>query len=269
MEGKTWVEAVKKLLNIELSPDAHRVIGKEIEEETGGTFELPEKNNTYKHIFAYLIGHRKIDKDIVYDLVKKRKIYESKYNSCVFVGYDNHGEAMYASIRSTNTFGKAFRCDVANSDKSYSFCIEGNNRNLCIFESPIDLMSYLTIIKHHGITGFKDHMLSLGGLSDKALERYLRDHPSITGITLCLDDDKAGRFASEHIFNKYREEYKVRIHIPKGKDWNDDLISLTETEKQHDDRTASQIPMLSSNTHGNNDEHFYPNILEVDTCPEL
>jgi hypothetical protein len=268
MEGKTWVEAVKKLLNIELSPAIHRVIEKENKEETGGTFVLPEKNKTYKHIFAYLIGHRKIDKGIVYELVKQRKIYENKYNSCVFVGYDNNSEARYASIRSTNTTGgKAFRYDVANSDKSYSFSIEGNTRNLCIFESPIDLVSYLTLIKLYGITGFKDHMLSLGGLSDKALERYLKDYPSITGITLCLDSDEAGRFATNQIFNKYRKGYKLRIHIPKSKDWNVDLVNIMAVAKQQN--AAGQASQLQSGTHASESEHFYSNNPLLNTCPEL
>ncbi|RJP58063.1 MAG: hypothetical protein C4541_08515, partial [Candidatus Auribacter fodinae] len=135
------------------------------------------------------------------------------------------GSLRFASIRSTNTSSKAFRCDVANSDKSYSFCIEGSSQKLYIFESPIDLMSYLTFCRLCITSEFKDHMVSLGGLSDKALERYLKDYPSITQITLCLDNDEAGRFASEQIKNKYHLNYEISRHIPKAKDWNEDLIN--------------------------------------------
>ncbi|MDO8686097.1 MAG: toprim domain-containing protein [Clostridiales bacterium] len=234
MEGKTWVDAVKQLLNLDLSPAPYAVSAKEHEEKNGGTFVLPEKNTTYKHLFAYLIRHRKIDKALVYDLVKRGKIYENKYNSCVFVGYNAEGEAKYAAIRSTNISSKSFRCDVSNSDKSYSYSIEGSSQTLCIFESAIDLMSYLTFIKLYGSTSFNDHTLSLGGLSDKALERYLVDNPSITRLTLCLDNDEAGRFASEQIKNKYCMTYEVHFHVPKCKDWNEDLINHVADLQQQD-----------------------------------
>lgn len=236
MEGKTWVEAVKQLLNTGCSSAPYSldasVDTKESNEKFKGIFVLPERNKTYKHIFAYLIGHRKINKEIVYDMVKRNKIYENKYNSCVFVGHDMSGEAKFASIRSTNINGKAFRCDVTNSDKSYSFCIEGSSSMLYIFESPIDLMSYLTFYKLCTTLEYKDHMLSLGGLSDKALERYLKDYPSITKMTLCLDNDEAGRFASEQIKNKYRSDYEIYQHISHGKDWNEDLVSYSNTREQ-------------------------------------
>ncbi|NJD01806.1 MAG: DUF3991 domain-containing protein, partial [Ruminiclostridium sp.] len=233
MEGRTWVEAVKQLLSLDSSVALYEISTKDIEEKNKGVLILPEKNTTYKHLFAYLIGHRKINKEIVYDMVKRNKIYENKYNSCVFVGYDMNGEARFASIRSTNTNGKAFRCDVANSDKSYSFCIEGSSKMLYVFESPIDLMSYLTFYKLCITSEYKDHMLSLGGLSDKALERYLKNYPSITQITLCLDSDEAGRFASEQIKNKYRSDYEIYQHIPHGKDWNEDLVSYSNTREQY------------------------------------
>lgn len=228
------MDAVKQLLDTNPASYAYQRDNKEHEEIKKGEFILPEKNNTFKHLFAYLIGRRKIDKEIVYDLVKRGKLYENKYCSCVFVGHDREGIPKFASIRSTNTQGQSFRCDVANSDKAYSFSIEGSTRTVCIFESPIDLMSYLTFIKLHGITNFNDHMLSLGGLSDKALERYLKDYPSITRLTLCLDNDEAGRFASEQLKNKYRDRYEIRCHLPRAKDWNEELVSFNSALEQQE-----------------------------------
>ena len=46
---------------------------------------LPEKNDTYKHLFAYLIKARNIDKDIVAEFVDKKMIYEDRNKNCVFV----------------------------------------------------------------------------------------------------------------------------------------------------------------------------------------
>ncbi|ADL52065.1 DUF3991 domain-containing protein [Clostridium cellulovorans] len=227
LEGRTWVEAVKHLLGntdeiVKYEPpEVH-------EEEEKGEFILPEKNNTYKHIFAYLIHTRGIDKAIVNEFVQKHKIYENTHKSCVFLGYDKEGVPKYASIRSTNTVGKSFRCDVKNSDKSYPFSMEGKNKTLCIFEAPIDLLSYLTLIKLYNIDNFSSHCISLGGVSDKALEYYLKENPNIDKIMLCLDNDEAGHFACKEIYNKYKDSYEISRHKPKSKDFNEDLLRHLE-----------------------------------------
>lgn len=241
MEGKTWVEAIKKLLNIDNEVVRYappRV--KNIEEEKG-EFILPEKNSTFKHIFAYLINTRNIDKEIVYDFVKKDKLYENIHGSCVFVGYDNEGQPKYASVRSTNTSGKSFRCDVKNSDKTYPFCRSGTNDTVCVFEAPIDLMSYLTLIKKHNIKGFESHCISLGGVADKALEYYLKENPNITKIMLCLDNDEAGHFACQQIREKYRDRYRIVRHLPQGKDFNEQLINMSKSYVEATENTAPHI----------------------------
>lgn len=231
IENKSWVDAVKTLIE---RKDEKRVYKtpEVIEDEAKEEFILPDKNNTYKHIFAYLINSRGIEKKIVYEFVKEHKLYENKQGSCVFVGYDESGAAKYATIRSTNTIGKSFRCDVKNSDKSYPFCLEGKNNTACVFESPIDLMSYLTLIKKHNISDFENHCISLGGVSDKALDYYLNENPSIKKIMLCLDNDEAGHFACKQIWNKYKAGYKILRHEPKGKDFNEDLKAFIKRAEQ-------------------------------------
>ena len=231
MEGKTWVEAIKQLIGI--APDALPYVAAKMSEDESikGEFILPEKNKTYKHIFAYLIKTRGIEKEVVYDIVKKGKVYENKYKSCVFVGYDKKGEARYANVRSTNTSGKSFRCDVKNSDKAYPFCVEGDGDTLCVFESPIDLMSYLTLLKKYKVKDFNNPCISLGGVAIKPLDYYLQEHPNISNIMLCLDNDEAGHFSCQQIRDKHRDKYKILRHLPKGKDFNEDLISLLEKSK--------------------------------------
>lgn len=240
MEGKTWVEAVKKLLNID--NEIVRYIQPKIKKkEEKGEFILPEKNSTFKHIVAYLINTRYIDKEIVYDFIKRDKIYENKHGSCVFVGYDKEGQAKYASVRSTNTTGKSYRCDVKNSDKTYPFCRSGTNDTVCIFEAPIDLMSYLTLIKKHDIKAFENHCISLGGVADKALEYYLKENPSIIKIMLCLDNDEAGHFACQQIREKYRDRYKIVRHLPQGKDFNEQLLNINKLYVKAAENTSPHI----------------------------
>ncbi|WP_050607380.1 DUF3991 and toprim domain-containing protein [Clostridium niameyense] len=248
IENKSWVDAVKTLIG--KSDEIVKYIDPEvIEEESKGEFILPEKNTTFKHIFAYLINSRGIKKEIVRDFVKEHKLYENKYGSCVFVGYDKENNPKYASIRSTNTTGKFFRCDVKNSDKAYPFCKEGENNTVCVFEAPIDLMSYLTLIKKHNIVNFENHCISLGGVADKALEYYLKENPNINKIMLCLDNDEAGHFACNQIFNKYKYKYEIVRHTPKGKDFNEDLIALITDSKVT--KISEDEPMYRSNDYSN------------------
>lgn len=225
IENRSWVDAVKILIAKTDEVGKNELL-ECIEEEPKGELILPEINTDFNHIFDYLINSRGIDKKIVYEFVKNHKIYENKQGSCVFVGYDKEKVPRYASIRSTHTTRKSFRGDVKDSDKSYSFCMEGKNDSLCVFEAPIDLMSYLTLLKMHQVKIFDNHCISLGGVSDKALEHYLKENPNIKNIVLCLDDDKAGHFACENISEKYSDNYKIQRHIPEGKDFNEEILNM-------------------------------------------
>ncbi len=224
MEGKTWVEAIKQLLGISYDelpyiPPAPKEL------EIKGDLVLPEKNDTYKHIFAYLIKTRKLDKDVISQFVKDNKIYEDIHNNCVFVGYDENNNPKYASVRGTNT-NKRFRRDIENSDKGYPFCVKGTSDTLLIFEAPIDLMSYLTLLKLHEISEFNHHLISMGGTSYIPIEKYLERYPEICKITLCLDSDDEGIFFSQKIREKFGDNYEINRHIPKGKDFNEELIDF-------------------------------------------
>lgn len=59
------------------------------------------------------------------------------------------------------------------SDKTYLFSRSGTNDTVCVFEAPIDLMSYLTL----DVIGFESHCISLGGVADKGLQYYLKENP--------------------------------------------------------------------------------------------
>ena len=225
MESLTWVEAIKELLCIEDQelPYVPRQLSCD---EDKGELVLPQKNDTYRHLFAYLIQSRGIDQSIVTTFVDKKLIYEDEKRNCVFVGYKQDGQPGYASLRSTRTMGDSFRGDVRNSDKSYGFSWEGGDHGICVFEAPIDLLSYLSLLKLHGIESFDHHLISLGGVTDKALDYYLAAHSEINKIILCLDNDPAGHEAAVRIQKKYGECYQILRHTPKNKDFNEDLIQV-------------------------------------------
>lgn len=229
LDGISWSEAVEDLIHSEGTLHLNYSYNN-INTESKENFKLPEKNDTYKHIYAYLVKSRKIHPDIVDEFVKKKMLYENTKRSCVFVGYTKDGIPKYANIRSTNTVGEPFKGEAYLSDKRYSFSRPGTNDHLTIMEAPIDLLSYMTIFKIHNLSNLieNEHLLSLGGVGDIALIQYLEDHPEITKISLGLDNDKAGNEACEQIYKQYSSKYQVeRIQI-KEKDFNETLIKDME-----------------------------------------
>lgn len=229
LEDKTWKDAVKTLLGEEMNEIRHAADWKP-EPETPKEFKLPPQNDTYRHVFAYLIKTRGIDEGIIKSMVDKKLIYENTQKSCVFVGRDAEGEARHASVRSTNTSGKAFKQDVTGSQKQFSFSLSGTSGTLNVCEAPIDVLSYMTLQKMHGLD-MNDSYLALGGVSDKALERFLEEYPDIEKIRVCTDNDLAGEGAASRIYEKYHELCKVTRHRPSHKDFNEDLVSLKYPER--------------------------------------
>lgn len=230
-ENKTWLEAVKTLLNIELSSNIKRELKKEAEERPR-EFVLPEKNNTMKHMFAYLTKTRGISSHIIQEYVDAGLLYESKERNCIFLGKDEKGEVAYAFVRGTNT-KQRFLMEQPLSRKEVSFYKEGNNPRLFVFESAIDMLSYQTLLeKNNCREELKAHFLSLAGVESLALNHYLKHHNNIKKITLCLDNDEIGRKACQRIAHELKEKVMITRHTPKSKDFNSYLTEILENEQE-------------------------------------
>ncbi len=207
-------------------------VKRELTEEKQVDFKLPEKDTTMKNTFAYLIKTRGIDDRVVKYFVKEGLIYQSIRHNAVFIGKDKDGIVKYAMQKGTNAYRK-FAGEVRGSKKEFSFHKAGKTDKLYVFEAPIDLMSYQTLLIRHG---YKDrleaHYLSLGGVSDKALERYLEDNTEIKKVVLCLDNDKVGNENSLKIYNKYRDKFEITRHQPRLKDFNEILLDELGKNKE-------------------------------------
>lgn len=230
LENLEWKDAVKRLLGEEMETMRHSEQWTPVEEPQR-EFQLPDKADNYRHVYAYLCKSRGIDKEIVDMAVKKGLLYENTQRSCVFVGKDAEGIPRHASVRSTNTQGKVFKQDVPGSQKQFSFSISGTSGVLNVFEAPIDVLSYLSFQKLHGLD-INDSYVALGGVTDKALERFLDEHDNINKIRVCSDHDEAGEGCAARIYNRYKEEYQVTRHRPKSKDFNEDLVHYRQQIKE-------------------------------------
>ena len=135
----------------------------------------------------------------------------------MFVGCDSAGKPVFAAKR--GTWGD-FKGDAAGSDKSIAFRLPCNPalNSVHVFESPIDLMSWLTI---YGRT----NAVALCGLYDGPLETYLRENPHIRLTVFCLDADEHGQETAGKLTAKYQARgYETEKHLPPlGKDWNEYL----------------------------------------------
>ena len=192
---------------------------------------LPEADENQDYIMEYLVDQRKLDKDIVSKFIKRGDIYQEKDNQrVVFVGRDSEGNPRYASWR--NAGEEQLRGDVSCSQKEYgfksvAFWDEDKQRKrlarkLYVFESPIDLLSFITLYPKYW---HENHYLSLGGVSAKALKTFLSERSDVEQIILCLDNDKAGHEACAKLFDVIPSRYAVNQLVPSRKDWNEVLVN--------------------------------------------
>lgn len=189
---------------------------------------MPGRAENNKRVIAYLTKSRFLNSSIVKELIGRGLIFQEKdKNNVIFVGLDENGIPKYACRRSSLS-NVQFRGECSGSDKKYGFNFSGKDKEkLYIFEAPIDAISHATIanIVYKSNSAWKEHSrIALGGTSDVALEQYLKTHSEVKELHLCLDNDDAGRSASQKITEKYAKQgYKVLIHTPKNKDFNEDL----------------------------------------------
>jgi hypothetical protein len=164
-------------------------------------FVLPEPSADNSYLYEYLNRDRAIGKAVIDYFVSQGLIYESRhYHNVVFRGNDKAGVTRFASMRGVfDKEGKPFKCDVAGSDKSYGFNIITESEEIAVFEGAIDLLSYVDLY-----SSFDINLVALGMLSDEPLNTILKEHPNITKIRVCLDNDEPGREAAKKIVNKYR-----------------------------------------------------------------
>ncbi len=160
----TFMEAVETLAGLE---GVQSFVPLPAEKQTEKKLLLPEPYSHQTRVVSYLRG-RGIDGEIVDFCLRTGRVYESKrYHNAVFVGRDRGGKPRYAALRG---MGTDFIGDASGSDKNYSFSIpaEDKSREVHLFESAIDLLSYATVLKMDGQDWRAEHLLSLAGVYQPA-----------------------------------------------------------------------------------------------------
>ncbi len=189
-------------------------------------FKLPDANDDMRRVFAYLTKQRFIAPDVISFFAHQHKIYEDKeHHNAVFVGTDENGIPKQASLRSTISFGNAFKITVSGSDTKYSFSHFGESGKLFVFEAPIDMLSFITLYKKD----WKDHSyIAMNGVYENAVLEVLKCHLNLNEIVLCTDNDVGGIDAAERLRDILRENGHANIFriTSRNKDFNEDLKEL-------------------------------------------
>lgn len=229
--NKDYAEAVQMLL----SNYGGQIVNLQTTEREQKPFILPPRNDRMSRVFSYLLLTRGIDKDVLFEFVRKKMIYESAYyHNAVFVGYDSSGKPRHAHKRGTVT-SNPYKGNVAGSQPEYSFHFNGTSDKIFLFEAPIDMLSYISMHKKN----WKEHSYAAScSVSDRVLFQCLNDNPNIKNVFLCFDNDEAGRTANKRTADKLNSmNIQNEILIPNFKDWNEDLIF----EPKGDEQICSQV----------------------------
>ena len=186
-------------------------------------FRLPLRNVTNANILNYLTQERKLSPSLVNFFIAAGDIYEdSSHHNVVFVGRDADGHPRYASSRGIQ---EKFRQDAAGAEKAFGFAHRGTDKQLLVFEAPIDLLSFIELFPKN----WQQHnYLSLGGVSGKALRQFLSERPDVERVFLCLDADKAGEDACKRLAALLPDTMSATRIQPCMKDWNDVLVHRAE-----------------------------------------
>ena len=215
--GKSFPEAVQMLTGEpgKVQPEA--------DPAPSPAFRLPLRNVTNANILNYLTQERKLSPSLVNFFIAAGDIYEdSSHHNVVFVGRDADGHPRYASSRGIQ---EKFRQDAAGAEKAFGFAHRGTDKQLLVFEAPIDLLSFIELFPKN----WQQHnYLSLGGVSGKALRQFLSERPDVERVFLCLDADKAGEDACKRLAGLLPDTVSVTRIQPCMKDWNDVLVHRAE-----------------------------------------
>ena len=220
--GKSFPEAVQMLTGEpgEAQPEA--------DPAPSPAFRLPLRNVTNANILNYLTQERKLSPSLVNFFIAAGDIYEdAAHHNVVLVGRDADGHPRYASSRGIR---EKFRQDAAGAEKAFGFAHRGTDKQLLVFEAPIDLLSFIELFPKN----WQQHnYLSLGGVSGKALRQFLSERPDVERVFLCLDADKAGEDACKRLAGLLPDTVSVTRIQPCMKDWNDVLVHRAEVPNRN------------------------------------
>lgn len=227
--GMTFQEAVGELLDfagirgIEVITTYQSREEADEEEEVEKEVIIPERlNNKFSILYGYLNKARKIDIDVINDVVKEGLLYQSKnFNNMIFINKPQN----YLEIKGTN-LNKNFKRTQKTRKTNYWWMgpMKGLKKTVYICESALDALSLYNLHKRMGIVSGKVYC-SIGGVANHgAIKRICREFEKCE-IVMAVDTDKAG----DIVCKKFSHLRRIK---PVYKDWNEDLQKGVQTAEE-------------------------------------
>lgn len=227
---KSFPEAVQFLLDKDCGTIDREPVRQPIPRQPKA-FVLPPRHDNMRRVYAYLMHERGLDRKVLDAFVYKKMLYEAAGNhNAVFVGYDKDGVARHAQKRSTASEG-TYKGNAIGSMMEHSFHWHGSSPNLFLFEAPIDMLSYITLMEGD----WRQHSYGAAcSVTDKVLFQMMEDNPNIQYVFVCFDNDEAGQRAAQKLNAKLTSmNISSCILVPERKDWNEDLLYYREQERRN------------------------------------
>jgi hypothetical protein len=189
---REFSEAMHELGEIESMPEykASHSTDTFSSEDKKDFFE-PQHAENNSRVYAYMCKTRKISPEVVHRMIKAGLLYQDIYGNATFLHKDEQGKTIGAELTGTAT-------DVRFKKNYGTGCLDydgvPNPSTAFIFESGIDMMSYMTLHPEHSGAKF----ISMAGLKHSYIDEIAEKNPNMT-ICLCVDNDEAGQTFSKNL----------------------------------------------------------------------
>lgn len=217
---------------------------------------IPERDQDTKIIRRYLEA-RGISPEVIDFFIDEGSLYQgAQYKNVCFVGYDRDGAPRLINQRATRG---SFKGNTTGSDRRYSFMHHADGQvEVHLFEAPIDMLSFASLIQAGGYDFRKHNLLSLSGISGTGsgteirlpmgMAEYLERFPDTAFAYIHFDNDEAGKVAGERM-QKALAEHGVASKLqypPEGcKDVNDYLVRLRDLQAGRSKTAISDAALIS------------------------
>ena len=192
------------------------------------------KDDSIKRAFAILHTRFKIDRSIVSELIHREMLVMNEHKDLCFLCRDNYNVVSVVKYLENMDYTKTEVLTVRRN-MGFRYATKEETaynlfRYVYVFESVIDILSYLTLVKMGALPPIEKAscLISLNGLSNGVLYNFLIEHQEVQGIYACLHNDNAGILATKGINQRVvvdMQPYLRDFSLKKGyvKTWNEML----------------------------------------------
>lgn len=220
------------------------------------------RDDNNKNVMAYLIQVRKINPKVVFDFIEKGMLCQETnghgYKSAVFIGYDEQGFPATVCKRACSSQSK-FKQEAEGCEYSYGWLYDPEvnarqlaygkerynpNKPLLCFESEIEKMSYITLLKLEGKDINQYAYLSTGSANKYKTIIDVAKRVGYKEVLVGYNNDAireeakfdtGKKFADKTVFELQELGIKAeRFYPQQDNDWNDMIVRITQerTEKK-------------------------------------